>query len=636
MNTLKTLLVFAFGIFIALATPTYENYYVVAPTGSDNNPGTLDRPFKTVQKCASVIQPGKTCLLRAGIYRETVRPTSSGIAKKPITFEAYKNEKVTISGADVVEGWTPYRGSIFRTNVTLPVSAYKDTGFFANQVFVDGKMMTEARWPNNKYLNDPMLPTLAGCCVKSQGGNAATVENSDIPNIPEGWTGATVWTNEWYTTRTGTITGGTTKKLTAQMTAPWDRGGYWFYLVGKLGLLDRENEWFYDSKSRSLYLWALNGMRPSSVEVKQRNFAFDLSDRSYVVLRNLKLFASTITTSDTSQEIVLDGIHAKYVSHHITLPPLPKSEQAPNTDSPIVASHAHDTGIQLRGKGHTLKNSVVEWSSGNGVLLEGINHTVTNSIIANSNYMVSSAAPVRLNGSGHRITYNTIKRSSNAAIQIDWHTAGVEVHNVEIAYNDISSFGMRGTDVGAIGACCYINLESGSIHHNWIRDAKGFSPFWGTRGIYLDLESFNSTTHHNVVWNIINSKDNYSFAAGSPRGYNRAFNNTFLGPVFMDASIEARNNIFAASEKVAASQQSNNLFMESNPKFTQMATDAPKSADFTLQSDSPAVDRGIAIPGIADAFVGKAPDIGAYEYGAPIWKAGSKLEYEVEGEGIYD
>lgn len=205
--------------------------YVVAPNGSDNNSGTLERPFQTVQKCANVVKPGGTCFLRAGIYREAVRPAVSGTTAAPVTFAAYNNEKVTISGADPVVGWAGFRGSIFRANVSLPVNGYSDTGFLANQVFVNGEMMPEARWPN--IGSDPMRPKLTGCCVKSLGGTAATVENNEIPNLPEGWAGATVWTNEWYTTRTGTVTGGSGGKLTAKMTAPWDRGGFWFYLVGK-------------------------------------------------------------------------------------------------------------------------------------------------------------------------------------------------------------------------------------------------------------------------------------------------------------------------------------------------------------------------------------------------------------------
>ena len=606
--------------------------YFVSPDGSDENLGTINSPFKTVQKCADIVQPGELCWLREGIYRETVRPAVSGTSTEPITFAAYKDEEVTISGTELVEGWTVDRDSIFRTNVTLPVSGYSDTGFLANQVFVKGEMMPEARLPNLDEKRDYLRPTLIGGGLKSEGGTAATIENSVIPALSEGWAGAKVWSNEWYTTRTGTITGGTAGKLTAQMSVPWDRGGFWLYFFGKLELLDSPGEWFYDNSSKTLYLWSPDGSTPSAVEVKQRNFAFDLSDRSYISLRNLNLFANTITTSDLSTGIVIDGIHAKYVSHHMTLPPLPKSEQGPDSDDGLfLASHTHDTGIQLRGNGNTLKNSIIEWSSGNGILLEGKNHTVTNNIIANSNYLVSYAAPVRINGNGHKITHNTIKRAGRDAINIDWHTAGTDGRNIEIAYNDISSFGMLSTDLGAIYVCCHINLESGSIHHNWIRDTQGFSPFWGTRGIYLDIESFNSTIHHNVVWNLTGGQDNYNLLAGSPRGRDRVFNNTFLGEVITGGPVEARNNIFAASKSIVADKQSNNLFIDSDLKFSKPPTEESKSIpDFSLQPDSPAVNAGVVIPGITEGFVGDAPDIGAYERGGSIWKAGSTLKYDAK------
>ncbi|MBW4425212.1 MAG: right-handed parallel beta-helix repeat-containing protein [Nostoc desertorum CM1-VF14] len=134
---------------------------------------------------------------------------------------------------------------------------------------------------------------------------------------------------------------------------------------------------------------------------------------------------------------MIDGIQAKYVSHHMALPPLPKSEKAYESDNALfLASHTHDTGIQLRGTSHTFKNSTIEWSSGNGVLLEDKNHTITNNIIASSNYMASYAAPVRINGNGHKITHNTIFRAGRDAINIDWHTASTDGRNIEIAYND--------------------------------------------------------------------------------------------------------------------------------------------------------------------------------------------------------
>ncbi len=44
----------------------------------------------------------------------------------------------------------------------------------------------------------------------------------------------------------------------------------------------------------------------------------------------------------------------------------------------------------------------------------------------------------------------------------------------------------------------------------------------------------------------------------------------------------------------------------------------PEELDFRLRPASPAVDAGIELPTITDGFSGKAPDLGAYELGAPV------------------
>jgi len=43
-----------------------------------------------------------------------------------------------------------------------------------------------------------------------------------------------------------------------------------------------------------------------------------------------------------------------------------------------------------------------------------------------------------------------------------------------------------------------------------------------------------------------------------------------------------------------------------------MFTD-PAKGDFTLKSESPAVDAGVILPGINEDFKGNAPDLGAIE-----------------------
>ena len=47
-----------------------------------------------------------------------------------------------------------------------------------------------------------------------------------------------------------------------------------------------------------------------------------------------------------------------------------------------------------------------------------------------------------------------------------------------------------------------------------------------------------------------------------------------------------------------------------------------KNRDFLLRDDSPCIDAGIVVEGLTGAFEGAAPDMGAYERGAEVWKAG--------------
>src|SRR5262249_14245270 len=61
--------------------------YYVAPNGLDSNPGTLEKPFQTVQKAAIVATAGDTVYLRAGTYRETIVPAHSGKVNAPIIFQ---------------------------------------------------------------------------------------------------------------------------------------------------------------------------------------------------------------------------------------------------------------------------------------------------------------------------------------------------------------------------------------------------------------------------------------------------------------------------------------------------------------------------------------------------------------------
>ena len=141
----------------------------MATNGLDTNPGTnLAAPFQTIQHASTRVVAGDTCFIRAwGVYHEALAPSSSGTSGARITFVAYSNEVVTLDAADAVTGWT------FLSNGIYQASANWDLGEGYNQVFVDGALMHQARYPD--YGNgDVMHPATSSVTVSSINTNLIT------------------------------------------------------------------------------------------------------------------------------------------------------------------------------------------------------------------------------------------------------------------------------------------------------------------------------------------------------------------------------------------------------------------------------------------------------------------------------
>ena len=160
------------------ANPHLRKEFFVASNGKDTDPGTESRPFRTIQRAADLMRPGDTCTIRDGIYPETVRPPRSGIRGKPIRFRAYPGEEPQVHGADLVRGWRHHDGAIYKMEL----------GWETEQVFVDGRMMIEARWPNTGP--DLMHPTLA----RTDANTTATkLVDAALTQADGYWDGAKVW-----------------------------------------------------------------------------------------------------------------------------------------------------------------------------------------------------------------------------------------------------------------------------------------------------------------------------------------------------------------------------------------------------------------------------------------------------------
>jgi hypothetical protein len=101
--------------------------YVVATNGNDSNPGTEAQPWKTLSKASASIRPGDTVRIRGGEYfvGPTWRISRAGTAESPITYRAFGNGEVRISGSSLLPPgeWTHVKGAIYSSPINQQVLA---------------------------------------------------------------------------------------------------------------------------------------------------------------------------------------------------------------------------------------------------------------------------------------------------------------------------------------------------------------------------------------------------------------------------------------------------------------------------------------------------------------------------------
>ncbi len=142
----------SFGLTVAAANDVGRQTYTVHqahPAASDENPGTADKPWATINAALDHIDPGDTVQVRAGVYREQMIlagepwsfggslhrgfPSGGGYGRM-ITFEARAGDDVVIKGSDVVADWRRHEGAVWFRENWLHNS---------QQVFVDGKPLRQ-------------------------------------------------------------------------------------------------------------------------------------------------------------------------------------------------------------------------------------------------------------------------------------------------------------------------------------------------------------------------------------------------------------------------------------------------------------------------------------------------------------
>ncbi len=72
--------------------------YYVSTAGSNSNPGSLAKPWLTIQHAANTATAGATVYVFGGVYHQSINFPNSGTASEPITFKSYPGQTAVIDG----------------------------------------------------------------------------------------------------------------------------------------------------------------------------------------------------------------------------------------------------------------------------------------------------------------------------------------------------------------------------------------------------------------------------------------------------------------------------------------------------------------------------------------------------------
>ena len=526
-------------------------YHVSQKSGDDNYDGTALRPFKTIAKAAEVATAGDTVIIHSGTYRETLSPKNNGTPTAPITFKAAEGEEVVLSALKDLGKPVKISNEGFNTDKDIYVlNMSNDLGLGRNQIFVNGEVQVEARYPNGPgYLADNRLSKMWGVegDIYKKAGDKTTMASDTLLNQPDDYWKGGIWVGQFgraYALTSGVIESSTQGSLTIGDTRPgkwwWDAwtttsaykesgtGNYfnYGYIMGHKNALDIEGEWVKDTDDGRLYIILPEDADPDTVvvEAKTRQLVANLTNKKFINIEGIETIGGSVTMNG-SEMCMLNGLDMKYITH-FTLSADQKNgfiDAFPYTDTAIKdkngAPFRGEVGIFVSGTDNIITNTHIDHSAGAGLYLNGLYSYIDNNLMNDCGYGGAYVAGIHIDvlineardkaRGGHGIYYNTIYNTGRACI--DWnvneHSSSKtdSVHlPADIAYNDFHDANITATDSGTTygcGATLGVDKQATQMHHNYVYStftAEDKHPFLA--GIYWDNHMHAIDTYDNIVF----------------------------------------------------------------------------------------------------------------------------------------
>lgn len=443
---------------------TFAAEVFVAPNGNDANVGSAASPVATLTRASDIVRARRERGLTGAVavnvlpgeYRMTaplkLTSADSGTSRGPVVYRATEPGKAVFYGGARLTGFAAVtdpailarlpeesRGKVLRCNLkALGITDYGKLavrGFGQPpspptlEVFVDGKPMTLARWPNTGFVG---IRKLVEPGAKAEG-KPSVIEYLDDRHAR--WTQAE---DPWlfgyfrYLWADGTIH--VSKIDPAAHTLTCDEAyeyggpgmnagqGIQYYVFNLLEEIDQPGEWYLDRNSGTLYLYPPSDLAKATVEIG--------------------LLSTPMVTMDQVSDVRFEGLTFDLGRYNgLVLDDCKRCLIAGCTVSRLAGN-----GITINGGTadgllgcdiHTIGRRATEVIGGDRATLTPGRHFVENCQIHNFGRIDRTYTPaIQLEGVGNRVAHNLMYDCPSSVMRIEGNDHVIEFNEVENAVRE--------------------------------------------------------------------------------------------------------------------------------------------------------------------------------------------------------
>jgi hypothetical protein len=531
----------------------------VSPDGDDSNPGTLDKPVKTVAKARDLVRTKNTAMtadltvyLRGGTYPQSSTLTfgnaDSGSGGFYVKYMAYPGERPLITGGKAITGWKDAGNGLYSADAG-------STAF--RQLYVNGVKAIRARTPN-------LLANNVGNFNRLSGWDK-TAHNLQVPSSAVGeWKNLNqvemhvmiAWGDSAMRISSITTTGNTAyikfmpdedgivfiRPNPRMDQVGWGNGRAYYFENAK-EFLDEAGEWYLDETTHTVYykprtgedMTAAQAIVPVVETIMSINGTSTSSQASYLWFQGLTFAHATwmrpsehgfldgqafqyniSSTADNKQYVarppagvmVTNANHLRFERNLFTQMGATGLDFVSGTHDDMIVGNAI---TDIAGTGFSIGKFTADEKTEFHVAYNPSdkNEICTKDTFKN-NYIdrvttefqgavgIGAGYPAHLD-----LEHNEISHTNYTGISVGfgWTGSATAMTNNKINYNNIHHVNEIMTDGGAIYTLS--NQGTGSeMQYNYIHDyACSKWADYGCNGLYLDEKTSGYTVAHNVMVN---------------------------------------------------------------------------------------------------------------------------------------